>query len=166
MDYKQLSVDTSADERGAFTALVSTWELDRDGECFLPGAFRRSLEQWRASGRTIPVLANHEGTVESVVGYIDPRLTSETAAGLHATGMLDFTTPLGERTYALVKANRVSWSVGFIPARGARRKVGSHVQISQADLCEVSVVPIPSNTGARTLSIKSAKAWRVVSFDC
>ena len=44
-------------------ALVSTYTEDRQRETVLPGAFAKTLERWRESGRMIPVLADHDGKV-------------------------------------------------------------------------------------------------------
>jgi hypothetical protein len=65
-------VETGKDA-GTFVALVSTYEPDRQREQVVRGAFRRSLARWRKSGRMIPLLADHDGTIGAVVGRVDPR---------------------------------------------------------------------------------------------
>jgi HK97 family phage prohead protease len=147
--------DATTDERGSFTAVVSTGSLDRQGERIIRGAFTRSLRRWMASGKMIPILADHEGRVASVVGHIDPRLTAETTEGLSATGVLDLSTELGKRVYELVKSGSLSWSIGFRVPRGGRRQRDDHVELTAVDLAEISVVPVPANADTRTVSVKS-----------
>jgi HK97 family phage prohead protease len=156
MDFKQLlQAKADADPSGAFNAVVATFDVDRTDERFVPGAFEPSLEKWRASGRRIPVLADHQARTTSVIGHIDPRLSTETVEGLDVTGVLDLTTELGRRAYELVKAGSVAWSVGHTVPKGGRRKRGGHVEITAVDLAEVSVVPVPANERVRTVSVKS-----------
>jgi HK97 family phage prohead protease len=148
--------ESSTGERGAFTAVVSTWEVDRQHEAFAPGAFSASLGKWRRSGRRIPVLLDHAGTTASVVGYADPRMCFETSEGLTVSGMINVATDIGHRAHELLKEGAVAWSIGSIVPKGAKRRRGDHVEITEAVLCEISVVPVPANPGVRTLSVKSA----------
>ena len=120
----------TAGERGSFVALVSTYARDRSNEVIMPGAFAASLERWRASAKMIPVLADHEGKIENVVGHIDPRLTHETPEGLQATGVLDLSTPLGKRVYDLVKGGSLAWSIGFTMSPRARHQHGDVIELS------------------------------------
>ncbi|MGA8926072.1 MAG: HK97 family phage prohead protease [Solirubrobacterales bacterium] len=153
-EFKAAATETN-EQTGSFVALVSTFTVDRQNERVMPGAFRKSLERWRRSGQMIPVMADHEGEINAVVGHIDPRLTNETAEGLEATGTIDTSTELGKRVYALLKKATLSWSIGFIVPEGGRRKRGKITEIIEVDLAEVSVVSVPANAGVRTLSIKS-----------
>jgi HK97 family phage prohead protease len=160
MDYKQLpQAEASTDETGAFVAVVSAFTIDRQGEQIRPGAFSRTLAKWRKSGRMIPVLADHEGSVGNVVGRIDPRLSAETREGLEATGTLDVSTELGRRVYELVKAGTLAWSIGYRVPKGGRRRRGDYTEITEIDLAEVSAVATPANADVRTVSVKAAKAW-------
>jgi uncharacterized protein len=135
--------------------LVSTYEVDRQGERVVRGAFKNTLERWRQSDRMVPVLSDHDGKVGAVVGHIDPRLTVETEQALEAAGTLDLSTALGRRVYQLVKKGSLSWSIGFVVPEGGRRRRNKITEITEVDLAEVSVVATPANRGARTLSINS-----------
>ena len=169
LDHKQFAtVETETDEDapGSFVALVSTYGVDRQGDRVMPGAFRHSLQQWRESGRTIPVHADHDGKVGAVVGRIDPRLTMETERGLEAGGVLDTSTALGKRVYELVKRGTLAWSIGYVVPEGGRRRKGKITELHEIDLAEISAVSTPANAGARTLSIKSHRPVQIVSFPC
>ena len=54
-------IEATTDEAGSFVALVSTYTEDRQRETVLPGAFAKTLERWRESGRMIPARADHDG---------------------------------------------------------------------------------------------------------
>lgn len=51
---------------------ASTWGIDLGDDYMHPGAFRRSIEHWRRSGKAHPLLDNHirTGSVRSVVGKL------------------------------------------------------------------------------------------------
>ncbi len=157
-------VETGKDA-GSFTALVSTYEPDRQHEQVVRGAFRRSLARWRESGRRIPVLADHTGEVGAVVGHVDPRVTFETDRGLEASGSFDLSTSLGKCVYELVKSGALSWSIGYVVPSGGRRRNGKLTELTEIDLAEISAVPVPANEGARTLSVKSHRPVELVSFE-
>lgn len=42
-----------------FESLLSTWDEDLGGDIVHKGAFRRTLDHWRESGRVIPLVDNH-----------------------------------------------------------------------------------------------------------
>jgi len=62
LDHKEFAtIETERGEvAGSFTALVSTYEPDRQNERVVRGAFNRLLARWRKSNRTTPVLADHD----------------------------------------------------------------------------------------------------------
>ncbi len=161
---KATEVETG-EAAGSFVALVSTFgpEPDRHGERILPGAFQRSLERWQASRQMIPVLSDHLGEVSAVIGRIDPRLSRESGEGLEVSGVIDTSTELGARVYRLVKDGALSWSIGYVVPSGASRRQGKVTEISEVDLAEVSVTPVPANPGVRTISVKSATAIESLS---
>lgn len=52
-----------------FSGLSSTWDEDLGGDIIHRGAFKRTLDSWRSSGRVIPLIDQHNyGSVRSVVG--------------------------------------------------------------------------------------------------
>jgi HK97 family phage prohead protease len=167
LDHKVFpTVDTETTAPGSFVALVSTYETDRTGERVTPGAFAATLKRWSESAKMIPVLADHDGVIGSVVGKVDPRMSGETKRGLEVAGHLDTSTELGTRVYQLVKEGSLSWSIGYTIPEGGRRKAGRVTELAQIDLAEISVVATPANEGTRTLSIKSRPPVRIASFEC
>lgn len=46
--------------------------VDRVKDRIVPGAFEKTIAQWRASGKRIPVHWDHRGDAANVIGSIDP----------------------------------------------------------------------------------------------
>jgi phage head maturation protease len=79
-------VDTRRGQ-GRVQALVAVFgNVDRQGDRIMPGAFTRSLEEWRQRGTKIPVLWMHSDRLNDVVGTVDK--ASETEEGLQVTMQL------------------------------------------------------------------------------
>lgn len=82
----------SADgDEGTFTALASVFNnVDLVGDRVRPGAFKRTIEDWTASGRKIPVIFNHNWEdIHSHIGYANPEDVKETDEGLQFKAYLD-----------------------------------------------------------------------------
>jgi Escherichia/Staphylococcus phage prohead protease len=148
---------TIDDETGSFEAIVSTWELDRQGERFTPGAFRDTITRWRVSGKQLPVLFAHDATNPSMlVGAIDPQSMHETTEGLHVKGRLDLESRRGRDVYGLLRRGApLGWSVGFGILPENVVKQGAHRILTKvSELLEISLTPTPANAGTRTLAVK------------
>ena len=137
---------------GEFSGIAATWATDRHGERFAPGAFRESLEQWRARGALPPLLWAHD-PAEPIGALI---AAEETAAGLEVVGRLALGTGNGRRAYELLKTapGALGMSVGFDP--GEIDTSGSVPTYRRLDLAEVSLVAIPAQPGAVVHTVKAA----------
>lgn len=134
---------------GRFTALASTYELDRQGDRIAPGAFARTLAAIEKRGGRIPLLWNHDEPIGSIES------ARETRDGLEVEAVIALGTGQGARAYELLKAGALSLSVGFaIAPEGATFDDGVRV-IHDLDLAEVSVVAVPANAGAVVRDVKS-----------
>ena len=62
------------DETGEFEAVVSVFgNVDLQGDRTMPGAFSKSLDNWKASGDPIPVIWSHDwGDPFAHIGYVSP----------------------------------------------------------------------------------------------
>jgi len=47
-------------EEGVFEAYVATYDVDSVGDRIIPGAFAKTLDEWKASGDPIPVVWSHK----------------------------------------------------------------------------------------------------------
>lgn len=140
-----------AGPQGTFTALASTYQLDRQGDRVLPGAFRRTLERLAASGGRIPLLWNHDQR-DPIGAIADAR---ETADGLEVDGQLALALPRASEAQALLEAGALSCSIGFSIAPGGADISGPVRLISDIDLHEISLVAVPANAGAVVRDVKA-----------
>lgn len=138
---------------GTFTGYAATWgELDRHGTAFAPGAFFSSLSEHRSRNSRLPMLWNH--SPDQVVGSWDS--IEEDANGLKVRGRLVLNTRAGAEAYSLLKAGALNGlSVGFRRLRDQARPGGGRT-ITAADLAEISLVGIPSNSSARITEVRAA----------
>lgn len=137
--------------QGRFTALASTFELDRQGDRIEPGAFARTLTALEKRGGRIPLLWNHDPG--EPIGSIEA--ARETPDGLEVEGVIALATDQGERAYELLKTGALSLSIGFRIARGGSSVEDGVRVIHDIDLAEVSVVSVPANAGAVVHNVKS-----------
>lgn len=64
-------VKASDTDSRTFEGLASTWELDLGGDVIHKGAFARTLREWKASGRIIPLIDQHNYfSVRHVLGKL------------------------------------------------------------------------------------------------
>ena len=143
-------------ELGEFSAIAAAYSIDRDGDQIVPGAFRRTIERWQASGKRIPLHWNHSPVPKDIVGSIDPDSMRETDDGLYVRGKLDIAKSDNARdVWELVKNSVVSLSFGYLATDTFKRADGVQ-ELREIDLFEISIVPAPANPDTRILSYKSA----------
>jgi HK97 family phage prohead protease len=102
LSFKASTVSTDT-EQGTFTALVSAWDADREGDVIDRHAFDRTTEAWQRSGKQLPLLFEHS-TVE--VGSVDPQTMEATDAGLVVSGEVDRSTPEGKQVWRSIKTRQ------------------------------------------------------------
>lgn len=137
-----------------FTGLAAAYSLDQGGDIILPGAFKRTLKDWRGSKkRIVPLLDAHDRfSVRSVIGkMID---ATEVDDGLEATFQVIEGSD-GDEVFRRVKGGYVDGlSIGYEaveirqPSTDEAR-AGVWRYLKEVKLLEVSVVPFPMNVDAR-----------------
>lgn len=148
------------DDAGTFEAVVSTWDRDRQGEAFVPGAFQATIERWQLSGRRLPVLWGHDAQHPgSLLGSINPHDLYETTEGLRVKGRLDLESRRGREVHRLMKrGSPLGWSIGYLVAPdGAVRRATGRLIKKVEELLEISVTPIPANPRVRTVGVKDVE---------
>lgn len=164
---------TEAKADGTATAIVSVFgNVDLGGDRVLPGAFTRSLDEWKAKGDPIPVIWSHDwDNPESFVGWADPSQMKETDAGLEVPMQFDLDRPRAEQVHHLLKTRRVTqFSFGYF-ARAYQDvedpDYGTVRELSDIDLFEVGPTLLGMNPETELLQAASAlrarKAGRVLS---
>jgi uncharacterized protein len=152
---KAATVTDVATDRGEFEAIVSTYDVDRQGDVVAPGAFSKTLADWRSAGRRVPLHWDHSSEPEDIVGYVDPSDMEETKAGLTVKGKVDLETERGREAWRLLKANSVGFSFGYLATKSHERGDGVRV-LDEIDIFEVTITPAPANNRTRVLGLKSA----------
>ena len=146
----------SLDEGGHFEGYASVFgNQDYDGDVIVEGAFRKTIEQYRESGRMPKMLWQHD--MHEIVGKWTEMQEDE--HGLYVRGSLILDTQKGREAYALMKAGVLDgMSIGFnvAEARPSEQRSRGRV-IEEVDLWEVSLVTWGANPAATVTSVKSAK---------
>lgn len=88
---------------GQFTALVSAFgNEDSQGDIVERGAFTKTLSEWEAKGRPIPIVWSHQfHDPDAFLG--EYTAAEETEAGLQLTGQLDLDHPKAARVHKLMR---------------------------------------------------------------
>lgn len=150
------------EEERTFTGLASTWQEDLGGDVIHRGAFAKTLQEWKAGKKVLPLIDQHNyGSVRMVVGkMLEAR---ETADGLEA----DFEVidgPDGDEIMRRLKGGYVDGlSIGYRAVKWEIEETGDNYydrirHLKEVQLYEVSVVIWPMNEGARidSDSVKAA----------
>lgn len=147
-----IQLKTVDDEERLIEGYASTSDVDRVDEVIEPGAFRRSLKSFVKNG---VILAYHRfdmpigKPVEAEIDDKGLKITARIAKGISPDDHV-------EQVWNLIKQGVLSaFSVGFRPLKvenvesdGEKRGVARR-RITDLDLYETSVVPIPANPHAR-----------------
>lgn len=150
-----------AADDGTFIALASVFNnVDRVGDRVLPGAFKQSLRQWRASGKMLPVILAHNwNDISAHIGYADPKQVRETDKGLEVKAHLDVKeSETAKRVHTLMKRGQLTaMSFGYTVPDGGQELDSKGVnEVSQIDLHEVGPTLVGANPDAQLQSVKSA----------
>jgi uncharacterized protein len=147
----------SKDEAGSFEALVAVFgNVDAGGDRVQRGAFKRSLGEWHAKGRSVPVLWSHDP--ESVpIGVITE--AGENAEGLRVKAkLLVDDHPQARAVYAAMKAGALhEFSFGYSPRDYSHvTENGQKIRVlKDVDLAEISPVFRGMNPATRLMGVKS-----------
>ncbi|WP_431881566.1 HK97 family phage prohead protease [Micromonospora chalcea] len=158
-------------EAGQFEAVVSVFgNVDHGGDVVLPGAFSRTLADWKASGDPIPVIWSHQiGDPESHIGYVldavellagDERLPEKLRGngGLWVRGQLDLDEPRAAKVHRLLKGRRVkqfSFSYDVADAAWGERDGEKVLELRDLDLFEVGPTLLGMNAATDLVAAKS-----------
>lgn len=133
---------------GTFSLILSTSDLDRDGEVVDPGAFDPLPEH-------IAMDIDHGMSVATTVGSGRPFYREDGKLQVDGTYA---STELGQQTRTLVREGHVrTASVAMLPLKKTKDADGT-THITSADLLNGAFTPVPSNKGATVLSAKSLDA--------
>jgi HK97 family phage prohead protease len=137
-------IDEKAEAKRQFTGLASTWDLDQGGDMIEKGAYRRTIRDWKSSGRTIPLINQHNYyDVLNVVGKLVA--ARETDEGLETTFQV-VDSQKGNDLLSLIKEGMLDGlSIGYEtrgwrPPNEEEKQRGVFRVLTDVELKEVSVV--------------------------
>lgn len=168
-EYKRVSVAFEYDTKelqatGSFKGYGSVFNnLDYDRDIVMPGAFKKSLSEWRKRKRLPPVLWQHD-TREPLGPYT---MMAEDEKGLQVEGLLlvdDVRRAREARALMLHKAID-GLSIGFITRNSKPDKAQNARLITEVELLEVSIVTMPANQKASVTDVKGAGLITVDNID-
>jgi HK97 family phage prohead protease len=159
MNHKTLETKAATlTEQGEFTAIAAAYSVDRVRDQIVPGAFEKTIGQWQTSQKKIPLHWDHEGSADSIIGWVDPASMREVKEGLFVAGRLDIeASDVAKEAWRSVKNNAVALSFGYLATKQRKRRDGVN-ELLEIDLYEVSIVPAPANPDTKFLSFKSVEA--------
>jgi len=150
----ELAFKKAPDEKGHFSGYGSVFNVvDKGGDIVAPGAFTESLEQWAKSGRTVPMLWQHD-TGQPIGGWVNLK---EDDYGLLGDGDLW----LDEAPYARLAHKGMQTkaitglSIGYRVKKYSINQDTKVYTLEKLDLVEISVVTNPMNDDARVSDVKS-----------
>jgi len=139
-------IEKARDDEG-YIITASTGDIDRHGEIVDVAGI--DVERFKESPR---ILANHESTVENIIGRAIPESIKKVGGKLQMK--IQFASdisPLAKTVEALVKGGYLNTlSIGFISKSAEVKRVkGNDVLVhTTSELLEVSLVAIPANPNA------------------
>lgn len=156
---------------GQFEAIVSVFgNVDHGGDVVMPGAFSRSLAEWKAAGDPIPVIWSHQiGDPDSHIGFVvdaaellagDARLPEKLRdlGGLWVRGQLDLDEPRAAKVHRLLKGRRVkqfSFSYDIRDGALGERDGEPVYELRDLDVFEVGPTLLGMNAATDLVGAKS-----------
>ena len=151
--YSLLEIKAVTPERRTFSGLASTPELDRQGDIVDPAGVRFR--------NPVPLLFHHDQTQP-----IGTAILTATADGIlfeASLPVVDEPGPLKTRVddaWQCIKAGVITGvSIGHLPVKNGHKRLPSGArQLTQTEVCELSLVTIPANANATIRLVKSLAA--------
>ena len=139
------------------TALVSVFGVrDSMNDVVMPGAFKKSIAEWKTSGDPIPVIISHDwGNIWSHIGVVDS--IRETEKGLEARYTLDVDdNPAAAQVHKLMKRRSLREHSFAYDIRDERPGPSGVTELWELGLIEVGPTLKGANSQTELLSVKSA----------
>lgn len=148
----------SISESGGFEGYGSTYDKDHYNDVVVPGAYAKTLKQWKAKDRWPPLLFNHNS--ENPLGFYKDM--KEDDKGLFVKGQLLIEEIQKAREiHALLKYNGIDGlSIGYIPVVEEYDHEEKVNYLKEIELRELSIVVSPANEAAVITDVKSIESIR------
>jgi HK97 family phage prohead protease len=152
----QWDAEKSGTDPGTLTGWASVYNVvDQQDDVVVPGAFRKTLSDWRASKRVIGLTLDHQNDADGVIGALTD--AHDSAYGLKTTFRFSSTAKAQDaRTKAREGILNGLSFFGPIVNKGFDTVAGKSVQVlKEVGLWFVGLTPMPANTGALVLAAKT-----------
>lgn len=160
MEFKSFKATVEEKDGGAVRAYASTFDRvpDSVGDVVAPGAFDKTIANWKASGKPIPLLWGHDTDDPfSNIGAATDYGTDE--RGLWFDAEFDAENEKAQYVRKLIKEGRVfqcSFAYAVKDAAPVELESGAKAnELRELDLFEISIVQIPANQNATVEEVKS-----------
>ena len=140
---------------GTLSGWASVYNVvDQQDDIVLPGAFRKALQEWRSSGRVVPLAVDHEHSSDAVIGSLVS--ATETPYGLKFTAAFSSTQRAQEMRVKAKEGHLAGLSIyGPIFKKSFESRDGRELRLLQElGLMEVTLTPYPANGKALVTSAK------------
>lgn len=132
--------------------------VDSYGETVMPGAFKKSIRDWKKRKRPVPMLWQHKSG-EPIGGWSE---FEEDETGLKLGGQVDLDTQRGREAFSAIKGQYVGGlSIGYFELKAdpwSMEPTEEPRRLFELDLREVSVVTFPALREAQIDAVKAAIA--------
>ncbi len=149
-----LEVKFQNPEAGVIKGMAATYGADPDrvGDVIAPGAFTKTLEDIKTSGRKVKMLAYHDQS-KPIGKWVKLK---DSAEGLRVEGKLTMGNEDAQNVHALMKDGVLdALSIGYRTVSAEPRPGGGRL-ITELELFEISVVTFPANDAATVTDVKGA----------
>lgn len=148
---------TSKDGPGGLEGWASVFHnIDQQDDIVTPGAFKKTLADWRSSGRAIPLSKDHSFDSDAVIGSLTH--AEELPYGLRIKASFA-STPDAQalRTKAVEKHINGLSIFGPIFQKGSTTRDGRPIRVlKEVGLLQVALTPYPANVLSLTTAAKGA----------
>lgn len=154
LGHMALPFDKKAAAAGVIQGYASLFgQEDQGGDVVMPGAYKASLAQIAAQGRTVKMLWQHDPS--HPIGVWDE--VFEDTKGLFVKGRLLTEVEKGKEAAALLSAGAIDgMSIGYRTVSASRGAKGERL-LEELELWEVSIVTFPMLPTARVDAVKAAE---------
>ncbi len=144
----------SLTDKGSFSGYGSVFNvIDKGGDIVAPGAFAESLGKWQKSGRTVPVLWQHQP--DQPIGAWEALKEDDHGLLGEASLWLD-DAPYARLAHKGMSTKTITGlSIGYRVKDYSVNKDTGVYTLQKLDLVEISVVTNPMNDDARVADVKS-----------
>ena len=153
MERKDFRISLKATDAGTFEGHLAAFAEDQGGDVIVPGAFTRTLASWKAKGKPVPMLWDHNPS--EPIGWFSS--LEEDAKGLAVSGQFALGVSRAREVYELVKANVVNGlSIGYSTV--VQEFTESVRLLKEIKLWEGSLCLWPMNEAATVTNVKGLAA--------